>query len=386
MKRMLPGMFVVGLLVALQATPMLADVTKISGGLTCNSQQDCSPTSAVPVLQGKTTLLNVDGQDVNFADKNNVGVSGSGVSATITRDHLVSPKYGVGTGRAEVSLNVSLDAAGGERTVTLNHNNCFGCPKQYKFKIVIIRNGKITDADVPSPTQFFQQIDVALNGQRIGNAGVQINGFPSATTAQVVASESNETRAVVRLNFGSQQADASGQILLFDKNCTGACLIAAPATYYDGVTNSSATQIAIVGPNAVKDITFPDGSSVTVGSLVTFQINLLRPARISKSKAVQIGAIGAGTLGGEFVRWQVVPSNVFEAAPGSGTAFSPIGLNQVLIPAGDTLVRLTVRVKAAPNGCPRSGCNADIQTRMTNFNSDQPPFFKSVRFTIIPGQ
>ena len=384
MKKMSQGMFVAVILVVLQAAPLLADVTRISGGLTCNNQQDCSPTSAVPVLQGKTTILNVDGQDVNFADKNNVGVSGSGVSATIIKDHLVSPKYGVGTGRAEVSLNVSLDAAGGERTVTLHHNNCLGCPKTYTFKILIIRDGKINDVGVPSPTAFFQQVDIAFSGQRIGNAGVQIIGFPSSTTAQVVGGESNETRAVVRLNFGSQRAEASGQVLLFDKNCSGTCLITAPSTFYDGLTNSSSTNIAIVGPNAVKSITFPEGSSVTVGSLLTFQINLVRPAKGGKLKN-QIGLIG-GTSGSEFFRWQVAPSNVFEAVPGSGTTFSPTGPNSVVIPAGDTLVRLTVRVKAAPSGCPQSGCSAEIQTRMGNLNSDEPPFFKSARFTIIPGQ
>lgn len=385
MKRMFQGLFVVSLFVLLQNTAVLADVTKISGGLTCNSQQDCSPTSAVPVLQGKKTILNVDGQDVNFADKNNVGVSGSGVSASIIKDHLISPKYGFGTGRAEVELNVSLDAAAGERTVTLNHNGCFGCPKTYKFKILIIHDGKITDVDVPSPSAFFQQVDIAFSGQRIGNAGVQINGFPSSTTAQVIAGESNETRAVVRLNFGTLRAEASGQILLFDKNCTGACLIAAPGTFYDGLTNSSSTSVAIVGPNAVKDITFPDGSSVTVGSLLTFQINLVRPAKNSGNSRTS-GSITAFSGAGEVVHWQMAPSNVFEAVSGSGTTFSPTGLNQVQIPGGDTLVRLTIRVKAAPSGCAQSGCSADVQTRMGNLNSDQPPFFKSARLKIVPGQ
>ena len=381
MKRMFEILFVVSLLVLLQSTAVLADVTRISGGLTCNPQQDCSPTSAVPVLQGKTTLLNVDGQDVNFADKNNVSVSGSGVSASIVKDHLVSPKYGVGTGRAEVSLNVTLDAAAGERTVTLHHNNCIGCPKTYKFKILIIRDGKINDVDVPSPAEFFQQVDVIFHGQRIGNAGVQLTGFSSSTTAAVTG-ESNETRAVVRLTFASLRAEANGQILLFDKNCTGACLIANPLTYYDGLTNIGSTNVAIVGPNAVRDITFPNGNIVRVGSLLTFQINLVKPARVSSKSPITIGV----PKDGETVHWQMAPSNVFEAVPGSGTTFTATGLNQVRIPGGDTLVRLTVRVRVAPGGCPQSGCTADIQTRMGNLNTDQPPFFKSARLTIVPGQ
>src|SRR5262249_62333452 len=120
-KSTLPGLVVVSLLILLQNTSALADVTNIIGGIICGSS-DCSPNGAIPVLQGKKTTLLVDGQDVNFADKNNVDVSGSGISARITRDFLVSPKFGLGTGRVEVELNIGPDAAPGERTVTLNHN------------------------------------------------------------------------------------------------------------------------------------------------------------------------------------------------------------------------------------------------------------------------
>ena len=215
MKRIHLGFFVVSLLVLLQTAPALADVTSIIGGISCGNP-DCQPTGAVPVLQGKRTVLLVDGQDVNFADKNNVDVTGSGVAARIIRDHLVSPKFGLGTGRAEVELNISDDAAPGERTVTLNHNGCIGCPRKYKFKILIVRDGRVTDVDVPSPSQFFQQVDITFSGERIGNAGVNLLGFPGGATAQVIESQSNESRAVVRLNFSNSRAEASGQIMLFE--------------------------------------------------------------------------------------------------------------------------------------------------------------------------
>src|SRR5262249_56078656 len=112
--RTLPGLVVVSLLILLHNTPALADVTNIIGGI-IGGRSDCSPNGAIPVLQGKKTTLLVDGQDVNFADKNNVDVSGGGISARITRDFLVSPKFGLGTGRVEVELNIGPDAAPGER-------------------------------------------------------------------------------------------------------------------------------------------------------------------------------------------------------------------------------------------------------------------------------
>jgi hypothetical protein len=71
----------------------------------------------------------------------------------------------------------------------------------------------------------------------------------------------------------------------------------------------------------------------------------------------------------------------------TGTTFSPTGLNQVRIPGGSTLVRLTVRLKETPSRCPlQQGCSAEVQMRMGNINTDQPPFFKSARFTIFRGQ
>ena len=374
MKRMFQGLFFVSLMTLSQNTSALADVTNIIGGIICGSS-DCSPNGAIPVLQGKKTTLLVDGQDVNFADKNNVDVTGGGISARITKDYLVSPIFGLGTGRVEIELNIAPDAAPGERTVTLNHNGCIGCPKKYKFKILVVRDGRITNVDIPSPSEFFRQVDITFSGQRIGNAGVNAIGFPSGTTAQVISSQSNESRAVVRLNFSSVRAEASGSIQLFDNACGNKCVIHNEA--YDGLTNGLKTDISIIGPNAVKDIVVPN--SVTVGSVMTIQINLVRPAR---SNLIPINRTPGGD--GEIVHWQLVPSNIFEAAPGSGTAFSPTGLNQVRIPPRDTLVRLTVRLKQAPSGCPQSGCSAQVQTRMGNINTDQPPFFKAALFTIIP--
>jgi hypothetical protein len=380
MKKITLGFFILSFLTAMFTADARADVTNITGGIICGSS-DCSPSGAIPVLQGKKTTLSVDGQDVNFADKNNVDVSGGGITARITKDYLISPKFGLGTGRVDVEFDIGAEAAPGERTVTLNHNGCLGCPKKYKFKILVVRDGKISSVNVPSPTEFFQQVDITFNGQHIGGAGVNLIGFPSGTTAQVIGSQSSETKAVVRLNFSSVRAEASGSVQLFDNACGNKCVIHNEA--YDGLTNGLKTDVAIVGPNAVKEIVFPNGSSVTVGSVLTIQINLVRPVS-SVSRGVTASAPGGSNRDGEVIFWQLVPSNVFEAAPGSGVSFSPTGLNQVRVPVGDTLVRLTVRLKQIPSGCSQSGCSADIQTRTGNINTDQPPFFKAARFTIVP--
>ncbi len=109
----------------------------------------------------------------------------------------------------------------------------------------------------------------------------------------------------------------------------------------------------------------------------------MRPARAASLKPSSITRISGGT-GGETVHWQLVPSTVFEAAPGSGITFSTTGLNQVRIPPGDEFVIVTVRLAQVPSGCPETGCQAEIQTRMNNLNTDQAPFFKKASFTILP--
>jgi hypothetical protein len=372
-------LFVLGIFVSLLGVPALADVTTISGGLVCGNP-DCLPGGAVPILQGKTTTLLVKGQDVNFADKNDVDVSGSGVTATITKDYLVAPGEGVGTGAVDVKLTISADAQPGERTVTLNHNGCFGCPKKYRFKILIVRNGKITDVDVPSPSEFFQTADITIQGTRIGNA--EVKSTVSGATAQVI--ENTESRAVVRLSFSTLRAEASGNIQLFDKSCRscGNSLKALEA-FYDFPNGNHFFQVNIIGPNAVKSITPP--ASVSLGSVFTIRVDLVRPARAGSPFFGREPGLGGPTrLGGETIHWQLAPSHIFEAVSGSGTAFNPTAqLNQVRIPPGDTFVLLTVRLRELPAGCPRQGCFVEVFTRMGNLNSDQPPFFKSASFRVF---
>lgn len=374
----------VSFLLALCLLPAQADITVISGGLVCGNPA-CLPTGAVPVLQGKTTTLLIKGQDVNFADKNNVDVTGSGVTASITKDYFVAPGENFGTGAVDLRLVIAADAAPGERTVTLNHGS-----KRYRFKIVIVRNGRINSVTVPAPTDFFQSADVTFQGTRLGNAGVQLNGF-SGTTAQVV--ENTETRVVVRLNFNSLRAEASGSIVLFDEGCRNCGFIStAFEARHEGPDGERHVQVNILGPNAVKSITPP--SLVTLGSTFTIRVDLVRPASAGRiSIPVRAGENQRGLpgfqvggpvqLGGETIHWQLAPSNVFEAVQGSGTTFdSAANLNQVRVRPGDTFVILTVRLRELPEGCPRQGCNVQIITRTGRLNSDQSPFFKSASFRV----
>lgn len=382
MKRTIQGFLFLSLFALLQAGTARADVTRVRGGLSCRGvhpfSTECLPTEAVRVRQGRTTVLYVKGQDVNAADHNDVGVSGSGVSAKIIKDHFIAPGEGLGTGQADVELNVSANATPGERTVTLKHKGCFGCPKNYTFKIRVLRNGRITSVDVPSPADFFQEVNITFHGENIGSPLIVVaTANPAGTTASVVSNLSNESTATVRLRFPDLRAEGSATLTLSEENCSGC-----PVYLNNNAGDNTKTAVTVSSrANFVQSITFPDGNSVTPGSVLTIQVNLAHPAGAPLRKRPSVVEIFPRP-GPDVLHWQLVPSNVFAAAPGSGISFSPTGLNQVRFNTGDTLVRLRVLLSSVPAGCSQQ-CTAKIETRMGNINSDQPPFFKSATFTIV---
>lgn len=397
MKRTIQGLLTVSFLVVLWASPARADVTKVSGGLGCgaNITTECNPTQPLRVRQGTVTVLKVKGQDVNFAEKNDVDVSGSGVTARIIKDHLVAPGESVGTGQADVELSVPTNTAAGERTVTLNHN-CFGCstPRKYTFKILVVHFGKVTSVSGTEPNDFFQEVNLTFTGERLGDAGVKVvppstssssggsqfpqvvtTPNPDGTTAEII--NNTETSIQVRLRFPELRAETTQRLQFFDKNCN--------CSVYQGLNNNVLfSEVTIrAKDNFVQAIEFPFGNSVTVGSVFTIKIKLVRTVRAAAIRDTG-PTIGSVIRAGERVKWNLLP-NVFLAIPGSGTPFNPTADNFVTIPPGNDSVTLTVRLAQAPGGCPQQGCNGQIQTRMNNFNSDQPPFFKSAQFTILSG-
>jgi hypothetical protein len=365
MKKHFLGSLVVGLFILFQAAPASAEIKYIHNSSN-DSGQPIGPNGVFNLLQGVLSPQScwVFGPWVDHASS--VTVSGSGVTAALVdKSGFINFRELIGTGRAKIDFIVSPTASPGIRTVTLDGN-------RGSFKVRILSNGRVTGMRFPPQTEFFRRVDITFTGVGLINPGIQYSfqGI-SGATAEVISSRSDGTEVVVRVSFPNDLAEASGEIKLFEKACgsnIAPCHKGSDGSwvFYAGLSDSQRTNVTITGPNAVRSITFPDGNSVTVGSVFTIQINLVRVA---------------GT-GGELVSWQLVPSNVFEEAQGSGTRFSPTGLNRIRIPTGDTLVRLQVRLRQIPNGCAQQ-CTAEVQTRMGNINTDQSPYFNSARFTII---
>lgn len=392
MKRVIQGAFVAGLLLMLHAIPAQATVDKIFGppGELCGL--GCGKDFEYPVRQAKTTVLTINGQYVDLST--GLEISGSGVT--------VSSAPGTTSSNKKISIAVTSNAAPGVRTVKLHYAVELNGPDT--FKILVLRSGVVTSVTVPSLTSFFTDVDVTLHGSHLDNAdvfvvpttigtlnigGSQVPQAPVTLTqtdasAQVVSSAGDQTVVHVHFN-GGPFAEAKAALVLFDKQISSDTCKVHPAFCYAGTDNANGqSSFHAIGPNAVSSITFPQGSTVRQGSLLSIKITLVRPA----SPSFQIGGTRTGTSG-EVVRWQVVPSNSFEVASGSGTQFSPTGdntsgENTATIPPGDQSIILTIRLRQVPGGCPQTGCSAQVRTRTGNFNTDQSPFLKTVSFNMLP--
>ena len=370
MKGMIRGLLIVSLVIVFQAMPAQATINKIVGDVCSN----CGAAVEYPIRQGQTTTVTVEGQFVDLSTA--LEVTGSGVTVS---------NAGTASSKKSISIVVGANAAPGLRTVKLRYAVELNGPDT--FKILVVRSGRVTNVAVPSPSQFFNSVDIVLTGEKIDNAGVVASSFNPQPIGAEIVGDNLPTRAVIRLRFGSLVAEASGTIFLYDKSCElcgNSNSLSFSKLRYAGIDGDGKNNVSIIGPNAVSEITFPNGNSVRVGSLLAIKIKLVRPAKASTSRSSPI--ITIGSTGGETVHWQLVPSTVFEAAPGSGIAFSPTGLNQVRIPPGDQFVILTVRLSQVPGNCPQQGCQGQIQTRMINLNTDQSPFFKQASFTMLTAQ
>lgn len=195
MKRNCLGLVIAGLFFVLQPASASAKIDS---------------TTNTNLVQGTTSTVTVRGQYVDLCRRFNESdnpstVSGSGVTAR---------KGATRSSEVEIEFTVAPDAAPGKRTVSLHYLvELYGFDK---FDVTVNRKGRVTDVDVPSPTNFFQEVDVTLNGENIGNAGISVQ-FGSISGATAELRSSTDTRAVIRLRFPTVRAEATAGIVLFDK-------------------------------------------------------------------------------------------------------------------------------------------------------------------------
>jgi hypothetical protein len=341
--------------------PVLADITHIQDHRMCSgSTQGCAGKGPVPVEQGETRTLSVKGQNVNFCSAVSTNANGT---VTIVGTKAIADGFGVGTGQIDIRVALTGDAATGARTVTLS--NCVGAT--FTFTVHVVRDGTAAAVNpVPRQSDFFTQVDVTVTGTNIAGAGAKLNLATPPGQVQVVSS--NATSATLRLTYSSPQSKVTGQLILFDASFPGACASAQNFGCY-----GAGIPFTVLGPNAVESITFPTGSTIHAGGIVTIRVRLTQPAPAGSFSP------GGGSIGGELVKWQVHPSTAFTAE--TGTTFNPnVALNDVRLNAGSQSADLVVRFVQNPTGCGPT-CTATVEARTSDFR-DAPPYKKTVTFTL----
>ena len=355
------------------ARPARADITHYQDGRLCAGLSlGCLGKGPVALEQGETRVINVMGQNVNFCS--GVSVSGSGVTVTVAGTKLVADGASVGTGQIDLRFALTGTATPGNRNVTLG--NCMGA--NFTLTITVLRNGTATAmAAIPKQSTFFTTVDVTLTGTNIANAGAKVSNTNTNPNGTVTASilSSDATSATVRLTFSTAQAHATGRLVLFDNAFPTVC-VPGSGTRIVGCYGAG-IDFEITGPNVVESITFPTGSRLTPGSVLTIRIKLAQPA---PSASTREGITLAGSItgsGGEPIRWQVHPSAVFQAEP--GTTFSPtVELNNFSFPAGTQTRDFIVRLVSLPPGC-NIECTGTIEARTADFR-DAAPFKRTASF------
>jgi len=320
--------------------------------------------------QGETQKVLVWGTP-GFATALTVSVSGSGVTAQITRRVPYSPAAANPSPFLVVVFNVSGSAATTRRTVTIN-----GPLWQDTFRIYVRKKARITSVEVPSPQIWFQNnVDVLLRGEKLSKIrevravvlspvfDVNNNQIsPASVTATAVINNSasqSSFQTPIRLNFSRRLTQASVRLQLFgDKRKCGAMR----AHWSNPLTKTVTIKARPSNANFVKSITFPFGSTFGVGDLVTIQLNLNRVSSVR-----------------EEVWWKLIPGDAVEQVAG-GTAYNRSNLNKMTIPVGQQ----SVQVKLGAKQCIGNSTNTSvkIQTWIENPNVNKPPWFKEKLFHI----
>jgi hypothetical protein len=374
MTRGLRAVAIAGLLLAASAAPAHATITNIWGppGELCKVSAPCTRAFHYPIPQGRTVVLDIEGQFVDLST--GLEVSGSGVS--VSTDHTASSNR-------FIRVAVGGDATPGLHTITLHYAVELNGPD--RFQILVLHGGRTLSVVPSSPSAYFNDASVTLQGQDLDNVGVivlpaKVGTFsvgggqvPQVVTLKesvgTATATGTGTQAVVKFHFdGGPFAEAKATVLLFDKEIGADVCETHRFLCYRGIdsTSTNETTVHVIGPNAVSAITFPFGSSVRVGSPITARIKLVRPAK----------------AGGETVRFEVVPATSFVAGAGSGTIFRQIGVNSVIVPSGDQTKDVTLQLTELPEGC-RQTCSGQFRTRRVNFTVDALPFLQSAAFTIV---
>lgn len=253
-------------------------------------------------------------------------------------------------GKVEVQIQASDTGSRGEKTVTLQYRVGSNVLTSWPFRVVVMNNGKVDSANFPSPSAFFTEAEIVLNGSQLGNPRFFIpNDAPNPRPTLTRVSSSTDGTLRVRAVWTALQSSPLVKFRVCDEIDTSFGCTAPWAT----------VQGTVSGPPAVKSIScVPNPAKPGDDLEITFE--LTAPARSA----------------GEPVWWKVSSPGDFSALKGQ-CAYDNQGLNNTFtVPSGNSLHKCKVKVAQA-SGAGAGSVSRTIDTWVVNSNSTQAPWYKA---------
>ena len=338
----------------LLAAPARAQIQWIKGDLVVSDFRK----TTLPFVQGSTTEYVLKGP--NLDGTATVEGLGNGVNLVKLVTQWIPAQVTMG-------LLVMPTATPGLRTLTLRKAKA---PWQTqgdlidRLDIYVVRNGSF-DMTPPTLSSYFTEVGLRVRGSQLNAAVALAEGWPAGTTVTMDPSSAGDF-AILRLRFPSLVAEAQGDILFHDKGMPGFCRNR-PGTYFYKVSGTTGIRkrVRVLGPNAVKTIGFPWGSSYGWAQEITARLTFVQPIR----------------AGGETVYWGIANASSSEGLIAQGvapTSYNPsVQYNGALAPAGATGMDLKFRI------CGCSGTTHTVKLR-TWFGSSGAtgPGYREGTFTV----
>ena len=330
-----------------------AQIEWISGALVVSDFRK----TTLPFAQGRTTTYVLKGPNLDAT------VKVEGLPAGVVLVNL-TPQWM--PAQVTMGLQVPATTAPGVRTLTLRRAPAWGQTVGAiidRLDIIVVRQGTF-DMTAPTLSSYFTEAGFRVRGSQLNAAVVLAEGWPQGTTVTVAPNSAGDF-AIVRLRFPAAMAEAQGDILFHDKAMPSFCRNR-PGDYFYHVTGTTSIRkrVRVLGPNAVKYLSFPGGRNYGWAQEITARLTFVKPV---------------GT--GETVFWRIAnndPSQPIVAEGLSPVTANPAGQTVQTSPgAGSTSADIKFRV------CGCSGMTHTLKLR-TWYGSPSAtgPGYKEESFTV----
>jgi hypothetical protein len=257
--------------------------------------------------------------------------------------------------QVEVNVTSQSDTSRGWKDLFVRQKVAGSTVTEWPFKVMVVRNAQISNAQIATPNSFFTEAEIVVNGSSLGNA--KVVHAPDAPTPKpsIQITENTSERVKIKLSYGTLQSVPQVKLRLCDESDE--------SIYCQFGWGTVSGQIK--GPSAVRTIAFYP-SNPKVGDDMRIEFTLDAPA----ANALRL-------------YWRL--SSPGDFAPGASSCdYDPIGTAKyVNVAAGNQVVSCIVKVSAA-TGAGLSAASRTLESWVNDTSKLTAPWYKTQTFSVKP--